>query len=359
MLHISHSTSSGWLAKVQRCTHTYICTALCAHIHAHSCTHTRERSTKKKQKARAREGEREFGNRHARCLTGQAHVVAPLGGTGTFSGALGATSFCPLRNTDALRLDRAHVSCLCVWSRILCGFRSSPCTGGAVRSVPSHTPLPWFRSVSVPLSHRAHGLTARGTCIWTHCEWYRPLSSSDDAQSPIAVTHNTVHHCDATVVAVYVRAVCESLEKRMLVAARRTRFPNACVFCVSARSARVCVCGTVCLSCLCVLRVRAHRTPSAGKPAASCASHLSPTHTPAHTARTAPMAAEWASGSWRTRPALQQPEYRDAAALDDALRRVHALPPLVHPLEIRALQEQMAQVGSGWTRAGGRAPLRL
>ena len=57
----------------------------------------------------------------------------------------------------------------------------------------------------------------------------------------------------------------------------------------------------------------------------------------------------WAPGTWRERPAEQQPDWPDAAALDRALKTVAALPPLVFAGEARRLRDALAEV------AGGRA----
>jgi len=61
----------------------------------------------------------------------------------------------------------------------------------------------------------------------------------------------------------------------------------------------------------------------------------------------------WSPGSWRARPAAQQPEWPDAAALENALDRLRRLPPLVFAGEARALRDSLATV------ADGRAVLRL
>ncbi|QIL21246.1 3-deoxy-7-phosphoheptulonate synthase class II [Thermomonas sp. HDW16] len=57
--------------------------------------------------------------------------------------------------------------------------------------------------------------------------------------------------------------------------------------------------------------------------------------------------ADWSPSSWRQRPALQMPTYPDAAALDGALRELHALPPLVTSWEILALKKQIAEAQEG------------
>ncbi|MFP5319548.1 MAG: class II 3-deoxy-7-phosphoheptulonate synthase [Acidimicrobiia bacterium] len=55
----------------------------------------------------------------------------------------------------------------------------------------------------------------------------------------------------------------------------------------------------------------------------------------------------WTPSSWRTRPALQQPEWPDQTALDDALARLAQLPPLVFAGEMRNLTAALGQVAEG------------
>lgn len=57
--------------------------------------------------------------------------------------------------------------------------------------------------------------------------------------------------------------------------------------------------------------------------------------------------ANWAPDSWRTRQALQQPTYPDAAALAGVQRELAALPPLVTSWEILALKKQIAEAQEG------------
>ena len=56
---------------------------------------------------------------------------------------------------------------------------------------------------------------------------------------------------------------------------------------------------------------------------------------------------DWTPGSWQARPAAQQPDYPDAAALAAAVEQVHALPPLVTSWEILALRQQLAEAEDG------------
>lgn len=62
-------------------------------------------------------------------------------------------------------------------------------------------------------------------------------------------------------------------------------------------------------------------------------------HTPAHQA--------WNPTSWQTRPAQQQPSYRDRAALDAAVGQLAKLPPIVVSWEIDNLREQLAAAQRG------------
>jgi len=59
------------------------------------------------------------------------------------------------------------------------------------------------------------------------------------------------------------------------------------------------------------------------------------------------LAEGWAPGSWRGRPALQMPQYPDAAALERALAELRNLPPLVTSWEIFALKKQIAEAQEG------------
>src|SRR5690349_21530550 len=55
----------------------------------------------------------------------------------------------------------------------------------------------------------------------------------------------------------------------------------------------------------------------------------------------------WTPDSWRDRPALQQPEYPDSAALDLVLDELRQLPPLVTSWEILKLRTQLADAVAG------------
>jgi 3-deoxy-7-phosphoheptulonate synthase len=55
----------------------------------------------------------------------------------------------------------------------------------------------------------------------------------------------------------------------------------------------------------------------------------------------------WSPSSWREKPAVQQPAYPDALALEAALAEVRALPPLVTSWEILALKRHLGECAEG------------
>ncbi|CAN6318460.1 unnamed protein product [Urochloa humidicola] len=57
--------------------------------------------------------------------------------------------------------------------------------------------------------------------------------------------------------------------------------------------------------------------------------------------------AKWTVDSWRTKTALQQPEYPDAAEAEAVLRTIESFPPLVLPGEARRLEERLAAAAAG------------
>ncbi|HMB52738.1 MAG TPA: 3-deoxy-7-phosphoheptulonate synthase class II [Thermoanaerobaculia bacterium] len=63
----------------------------------------------------------------------------------------------------------------------------------------------------------------------------------------------------------------------------------------------------------------------------------------------------WSPDSWRSRPALQQPTYPDAAAEARAQEELSALPPLVTSWEVETLKEEIAAAarGEGFLLWGG------
>ncbi|MFA5941660.1 MAG: 3-deoxy-7-phosphoheptulonate synthase class II [Sinimarinibacterium sp.] len=63
----------------------------------------------------------------------------------------------------------------------------------------------------------------------------------------------------------------------------------------------------------------------------------------------------WSPESWQSRPAVQQPQYPDAAHLESALDQLRHLPPLVTSWEVEALKQHLvrAQDGDGFILQGG------
>ncbi len=59
------------------------------------------------------------------------------------------------------------------------------------------------------------------------------------------------------------------------------------------------------------------------------------------------MTNEWSPSSWRSRDAVQQPEWSDLGALDDVVKRLGAMPPLVFAGEARQLTTDLAKVAEG------------
>lgn len=58
-------------------------------------------------------------------------------------------------------------------------------------------------------------------------------------------------------------------------------------------------------------------------------------------------AQDWSPSSWQSRAALQQPCYRDLAALEAAKAELATLPPLVTSWEIFELKRQLAEAQDG------------
>ena len=55
----------------------------------------------------------------------------------------------------------------------------------------------------------------------------------------------------------------------------------------------------------------------------------------------------WTPQSWRDKPAAQQPDWPDSAAVDAVLKQISTLPPLVFAGEARALTEKLGHVANG------------
>src|SRR6201996_6415896 len=62
---------------------------------------------------------------------------------------------------------------------------------------------------------------------------------------------------------------------------------------------------------------------------------------------TTPALTNWHPASWHSRPAAQQPQYRDAAALERSVAALSRLPPLVVSWEIEALTAKVGQAQRG------------
>jgi len=56
---------------------------------------------------------------------------------------------------------------------------------------------------------------------------------------------------------------------------------------------------------------------------------------------------EWSPLSWQKYPIKQQPEYDDQAAVERALNKVRALPPIVHQHEVDLLKQNLARACEG------------
>ena len=60
-----------------------------------------------------------------------------------------------------------------------------------------------------------------------------------------------------------------------------------------------------------------------------------------------PQTGDWSPASWTSRPAGQQPVYRDPAALGRAVEALSRLPPIVVSWEVEALKQQIAEAQRG------------
>ena len=56
---------------------------------------------------------------------------------------------------------------------------------------------------------------------------------------------------------------------------------------------------------------------------------------------------KWSPESWKTKTALQQPEYPDLAELEAVLETIEAFPPIVFAGEARLLEERLGQAAMG------------
>ncbi|KAJ8769586.1 hypothetical protein K2173_005189 [Erythroxylum novogranatense] len=75
-----------------------------------------------------------------------------------------------------------------------------------------------------------------------------------------------------------------------------------------------------------------------------------PAKNPAAVKRSAavvPGTGKWALDSWKTKKALQLPEYPDASELESVLKTIEAFPPIVFAGEARNLEERLAEAAMG------------
>ena len=63
--------------------------------------------------------------------------------------------------------------------------------------------------------------------------------------------------------------------------------------------------------------------------------------------RSPDISTSWHPASWQSKPALQQPHYEDAAALEQAIAELSRLPPIVVSWEVDALRERLAAAERG------------
>ncbi|RYQ82658.1 hypothetical protein Ahy_B10g101234 isoform B [Arachis hypogaea] len=61
----------------------------------------------------------------------------------------------------------------------------------------------------------------------------------------------------------------------------------------------------------------------------------------------APASTKWSLNSWRTKKALQLPEYPDQSSVDQVLHTLETFPPIVFAGEARSLEEKLAQAAMG------------
>ncbi|XP_062211451.1 phospho-2-dehydro-3-deoxyheptonate aldolase 1, chloroplastic-like [Phragmites australis] len=96
--------------------------------------------------------------------------------------------------------------------------------------------------------------------------------------------------------------------------------------------------------------------PSKNPAVAAAAKTSSPTVAPENDAPPAPTSkshasppgpVKWTVDSWKTKKALQLPEYPDAAALEAVLKTIEAFPPIVFAGEARRLEDRLADAAMG------------
>lgn len=59
------------------------------------------------------------------------------------------------------------------------------------------------------------------------------------------------------------------------------------------------------------------------------------------------VASPWSTLSWKNFPIKQQPEYDDPVAVEKALKKLRALPPIVHLQEVETLKRNLARACEG------------
>ncbi|KAG2699059.1 hypothetical protein I3843_07G174900 [Carya illinoinensis] len=74
---------------------------------------------------------------------------------------------------------------------------------------------------------------------------------------------------------------------------------------------------------------------------------ISPTPAPSPTTTRNAVPGTWSVDSWKTKKALQLPEYPDQQELDSVLRTLDAFPPIVFAGEARSLEERLAEAAMG------------
>jgi 3-deoxy-7-phosphoheptulonate synthase len=90
---------------------------------------------------------------------------------------------------------------------------------------------------------------------------------------------------------------------------------------------------------------KSHGVPAAAK---TLAPTVAPEKEAPPAAAPAPKAhAKWAVDSWRSKKALQLPEYPNAAELEAVLKTIEAFPPIVFAGEARHLEERLADAAMG------------
>lgn len=76
---------------------------------------------------------------------------------------------------------------------------------------------------------------------------------------------------------------------------------------------------------------------------------ISAVHAAEPSTKPPPMASpsKWTVDSWKSKPALQLPEYPDQQVLETVLKTIEAFPPLVFAGEARHLEEKLAEAAMG------------